>query len=71
MFDNKTGTNLIQWPVEEIEDLRLNSSDFSDVLVEAGTVVALDIGTATQVCLVNLATYILCNFCYLINQSVI
>lgn len=57
MFDNKTGTNLIQWPVEEIESLRLNSSDFSDVLVEAGTVVELDIGTATQVCLVNLATY--------------
>lgn len=57
LFDNKTGTNLIQWPIEEIESLRLNSSDFSDVLVEAGTVVELDIGTATQVCLVNLATY--------------
>ncbi|XP_061998242.1 LOW QUALITY PROTEIN: acid beta-fructofuranosidase 1, vacuolar-like [Rosa rugosa] len=48
LFDNKTGTNLIQWPVEEIEELRLNSTDFSDVLVEAGTVVELDIGTATQ-----------------------
>ncbi|XP_050385477.1 acid beta-fructofuranosidase 1, vacuolar [Argentina anserina] len=48
LFDNKTGTNLIQWPVEEIEDLRLNSTDFSDVLVEAGAVVELDIGTATQ-----------------------
>nr|H2DF87.1 RecName: Full=Acid beta-fructofuranosidase 1, vacuolar; AltName: Full=Vacuolar invertase 1; Short=RvVI1; Flags: Precursor [Rosa hybrid cultivar]AEY79729.1 vacuolar invertase isoform 1 [Rosa hybrid cultivar] len=48
LFDNKTGTNLIQWPVEEIEELRLNNTDFSDVLVEAGTVVELDIGTATQ-----------------------
>ncbi|PQM42711.1 vacuolar acid invertase [Prunus yedoensis var. nudiflora] len=48
LFDNATGTNLLQWPVEEIEDLRLNSTEFSDVLVEAGTVVPLDIGTATQ-----------------------
>lgn len=48
LFDNATGTHLLQWPVEEIEDLRLNSTEFSDVLVEAGTVVPLDIGTATQ-----------------------
>nr|BAG30919.1 soluble acid invertase [Pyrus pyrifolia] len=48
LFDSKTGTNLLQWPVEEIEDLRLNSTEFTDVLVEAGTIVPLDIGTATQ-----------------------
>ncbi|CAN6565107.1 unnamed protein product [Malus baccata var. baccata] len=48
LFDSKTGTNLLQWPVEEIEDLRLNSTEFTDVLVEAGTVVPLHIGTATQ-----------------------
>nr|AAL05427.2 vacuolar acid invertase [Prunus cerasus] len=48
LFDNATGTQLLQWPVEEIEDLRLTSTEFSDVLVEAGTVVPLDIGTATQ-----------------------
>lgn len=54
LFDNATGTHLLQWPVEEIEDLRLNSTEFSDVLVEAGTVVPLDIGTATQVCLSKL-----------------
>ncbi|XP_028944513.1 acid beta-fructofuranosidase 1, vacuolar-like [Malus sylvestris] len=48
LFDSKTGTNLLQWPVEEIEDLRLNSTEFTDVLVEAGTTVPLDIGTATQ-----------------------
>lgn len=49
LFDNKTGTNILQWPVEEIESLRLNSTDFNSVLVEPGTVVKLDIGTATQV----------------------
>ncbi|KAB1210851.1 Beta-fructofuranosidase, soluble isoenzyme I [Morella rubra] len=48
LFDNKTGTNILQWPVEEIESLRLNSTDFDSVLVEPGTVVKLDIGTATQ-----------------------
>lgn len=51
LFDNKTGKNIIQWPVEEIETLRLgNSSEFSEVLVEAGSIVPLDIGSATQVC---------------------
>jgi beta-fructofuranosidase len=51
LFDNKTGTNILQWPVEEVESLRLNSTDFDGVLVEPGSVVELDIGTATQVCL--------------------
>ncbi|KAF3433138.1 hypothetical protein FNV43_RR24240 [Rhamnella rubrinervis] len=48
LFDKKTRTNIIQWPVEEIETLRLNSSEFSEVLVGPGSVVPLDIGTATQ-----------------------
>ncbi|KAJ4822775.1 Beta-fructofuranosidase, soluble isoenzyme I [Turnera subulata] len=48
LFDKKTGTHLLQWPVEEIESLRLNSSDFQEVLVEPGSVVPLDIGMATQ-----------------------
>ncbi|XP_059449749.1 acid beta-fructofuranosidase 1, vacuolar-like [Corylus avellana] len=48
LFDNKTGTNILQWPVEEVESLRLNSTDFDGVLVEPGSIVELDIGTATQ-----------------------
>ncbi|OMO94907.1 Glycoside hydrolase, family 32 [Corchorus capsularis] len=48
LFDNKTGTHLLQWPVKEVESLRLNSTVFKDVLVEAGSIVPLDIGTATQ-----------------------
>ncbi|XP_060675939.1 acid beta-fructofuranosidase 1, vacuolar isoform X2 [Ziziphus jujuba] len=48
LFDNKTGTNILQWPVEEIETLRLNSSEFNEVVVGPGSVVPLDIGTATQ-----------------------
>lgn len=48
LFDNKTGTNLLQWPVEEIESLRLNSTDFEEILIGPGSVVPLDIGVATQ-----------------------
>uniref|UniRef100_A0A2N9HZ43 Beta-fructofuranosidase n=1 Tax=Fagus sylvatica TaxID=28930 RepID=A0A2N9HZ43_FAGSY len=48
LFDNKTGTNVVQWPVEEVETLRLNSTEFDSVLVEPGSVVELNIGTATQ-----------------------
>ncbi|GMI75639.1 VACUOLAR INVERTASE 1 [Hibiscus trionum] len=48
LYDNKTGTNILQWPVEEVESLRLNSTSFKEVLVEPGFVVPLDIGTATQ-----------------------
>ncbi|XP_024027887.1 acid beta-fructofuranosidase 1, vacuolar [Morus notabilis] len=48
LFDNKTGTNILQWPVEEIESLRLSSNNFTEVVVEPGTVVPLDVGTATQ-----------------------
>ncbi|XP_015896625.3 acid beta-fructofuranosidase [Ziziphus jujuba] len=48
LFDNKTGTHLLQWPVEETESLRLSSKEFDKVLVKPGSVVPLDVGTATQ-----------------------
>ncbi|XP_012090431.2 acid beta-fructofuranosidase 1, vacuolar [Jatropha curcas] len=48
LFDNKTGTNLLQWPVEEIESLRLNSTDFEEIVVGPGSIVPLEIGVATQ-----------------------
>ncbi|XP_039022803.1 acid beta-fructofuranosidase-like isoform X1 [Hibiscus syriacus] len=48
LLDKKTGTHLLQWPVEEIESLRLNSYEFNQVTVQAGSVVPLDIGAATQ-----------------------
>ncbi|KAK8560280.1 hypothetical protein V6N13_061108 [Hibiscus sabdariffa] len=48
LYDNKTGTNILQWPVEEVESLRLNNTVFKEVVVEPGSVVPLDIGTATQ-----------------------
>nr|DAD47848.1 TPA_asm: hypothetical protein HUJ06_017785 [Nelumbo nucifera] len=48
LFDQKTGSNLVQWPVEEVESLRLTSTEFDKVVVGAGSVVPLDVGTATQ-----------------------
>ncbi|KAK9276110.1 hypothetical protein L1049_005641 [Liquidambar formosana] len=47
-FDKKTGSNLLQWPVEEIESLRMTRKDFSNLEVPAGSVVPLNVGEATQ-----------------------
>ncbi|TKY49856.1 Beta-fructofuranosidase, soluble isoenzyme I [Spatholobus suberectus] len=48
LFDNKTGTNLLLWPVEEVESLRLSSDEFEEVVVKPGSVVPLNISLATQ-----------------------
>ncbi|KAE8732338.1 Acid beta-fructofuranosidase [Hibiscus syriacus] len=48
LFDNRTDTNLLQWPVEETDGLRSNSTEFNKVSVEAGSVVHLDVGPASQ-----------------------
>ncbi|KAL4383241.1 hypothetical protein GQ457_15G010360 [Hibiscus cannabinus] len=48
LLDQKTGTHLLQWPVEEIDSLRLNSYEFNQVKVQAGSVVPLEVGPATQ-----------------------
>ncbi|GLT47195.1 hypothetical protein SLA2020_209070 [Shorea laevis] len=48
LFDNKTGTHLLQWPVQEVESLRLSSNEFDKVQVKAGSVMKLDVGSATQ-----------------------
>ena len=49
MYDKKTGTNLLQWPVEEVEKLRLNGKSFDGVEVKPGSVIPLDVGSAAQV----------------------
>ncbi|XLR22576.1 hypothetical protein HN51_068822 [Arachis hypogaea] len=47
-LDTKTGSNLIQWPVAEVESLRLRSDEFKDLKAKPGSVVPIDVGTATQ-----------------------
>ncbi|XP_073220755.1 acid beta-fructofuranosidase isoform X2 [Cicer arietinum] len=48
VLDKKTGSNLLQWPVEEVESLRLKSNKFENLKAMPGSVVSLDIETATQ-----------------------
>jgi len=50
-LDKKTGSNLLQWPVAEVESLRLKNNEFKNLKVKPGSVVSLDIETATQVCI--------------------
>ncbi|KAI3453595.1 hypothetical protein Pfo_010258 [Paulownia fortunei] len=48
LLDKKTGSNILQWPVEEVERLRLSKMVFDKVEAKAGSVVSLDVGSAFQ-----------------------
>ncbi|GMH29832.1 hypothetical protein Nepgr_031675 [Nepenthes gracilis] len=48
LYDQKTGANLLQWPVEEIESLRTQSSVFPNATVQAGSVMPLNVGSAEE-----------------------
>ncbi|KAK9291836.1 hypothetical protein L1049_019786 [Liquidambar formosana] len=48
VFDNKTRSHILQWPVEEVERLRLNSTEFNGIKLGPGSNYTLDIGTATD-----------------------
>ncbi|KAK9103189.1 hypothetical protein Sjap_020443 [Stephania japonica] len=48
VFDTKTKSNLIQWPVGEVESLRMAKKEFNELEIKAGSVLPLEIGNATQ-----------------------
>ncbi|XP_047066640.1 beta-fructofuranosidase 1-like [Lolium rigidum] len=48
LMDTKTGSNLLQWPVVEVENLRMRGKRFDGLAVQPGSVVPLDVGKATQ-----------------------
>ncbi|KAK2978503.1 hypothetical protein RJ640_027280 [Escallonia rubra] len=48
LFDKKTGSNILQWPIEEVEKLRLNSDEFNELEVKVGSVVSLDVSSGSQ-----------------------
>ncbi|VAI68194.1 unnamed protein product [Triticum turgidum subsp. durum] len=47
-LDEKTRTNLLLWPVEEIETLRLNATKLSDVTLNTGSVIHIPLRQGTQ-----------------------
>uniref|UniRef100_A0A0D9VB53 beta-fructofuranosidase n=1 Tax=Leersia perrieri TaxID=77586 RepID=A0A0D9VB53_9ORYZ len=47
-LDTKTGSNLLQWPVEEVETLRKNSTDFSGITIDTASVFPLNLHRSTQ-----------------------
>nr|AQY54357.1 sucrose:fructan-6-fructosyltransferase [Leymus mollis] len=47
-LDEKTRTNLLLWPVEEIETLRLNATEPSDITIDTGSVFAVPLREAAQ-----------------------
>ncbi|XP_066348594.1 beta-fructofuranosidase 1-like isoform X2 [Miscanthus floridulus] len=48
LLDTKTGSNLLQWPVVEVENLRMSGRSFGGIALDRGSVVPLDVGKATQ-----------------------
>ncbi|KAL0329598.1 UNVERIFIED_CONTAM: Acid beta-fructofuranosidase 2, vacuolar [Sesamum radiatum] len=48
LFDMKTGSNLLQWPVKEVERLRQNRTVFDNLEITPGSVVPLDVGSTSQ-----------------------
>ncbi|XP_008778382.2 beta-fructofuranosidase 1-like [Phoenix dactylifera] len=48
LFDTKTRGNLLQWPVEEVEKLRMSSKDFGRITIDTGSVFPLDVTGAIQ-----------------------
>ncbi|XP_022874390.1 acid beta-fructofuranosidase 2, vacuolar-like [Olea europaea var. sylvestris] len=49
LLDKKTGSNLVLWPVEEVETLRLKKKVFDKLEAKAGEVVPLEVGSVTQI----------------------
>ncbi|KAM0888577.1 hypothetical protein ACQ4PT_028268 [Festuca glaucescens] len=47
-LDEKTRTNLIQWPVQELDNLRLNASNHSGITIGAGSIFPLHLRQAAQ-----------------------
>ncbi|KAL6509439.1 Beta-fructofuranosidase, soluble isoenzyme I [Orobanche gracilis] len=52
VFDKKTGNNILQWPVKEIESLRSDSVEFNDVKLGPGSITPLKVDSASQLDLV-------------------
>lgn len=61
-YDAKTGTNILQWPVKEVESLRTDSREYDNLLLQPGSIINLDITSGAQVCISSYTTLITCIF---------
>jgi len=48
-YDAKTETNILQWPVQEVESLRRGGTEFKGVVLGPGSIINLNITSAAQV----------------------
>nr|QUJ17880.1 vacuolar invertase 1 [Hemerocallis fulva] len=48
LFDMKTRSHLLTWPVEEVESLRTTERDFSGITIGPGSTFELDVGGGAQ-----------------------
>lgn len=48
-LDPLTGSNLLQWPIEELDKIRSNLNEFKEVRLEPGSLVPLNVGPTSQV----------------------
>ncbi|CAN4085290.1 unnamed protein product [Withania somnifera] len=48
LYDKKTGTHLLQWPVEEIESLRAGDPILMEVNLQPGSIELIDVDSAAQ-----------------------
>ncbi|KAJ1692891.1 hypothetical protein LUZ63_009589 [Rhynchospora breviuscula] len=48
LFDVKTKSNLLQWPVEEVDQLRLNSTTFTNLTIDTASYFRLSASRAAQ-----------------------
>ncbi|CAI9291296.1 unnamed protein product [Lactuca saligna] len=47
-LDPKTGSNLLQWPIEELDKIRSNLKEFNNVKLEPGSLEPLSVGPTSQ-----------------------
>jgi len=47
-LDEKTRTNLLLWPVEEVDTLRYNTTELTDITLDAGSVLHIPLRQTTQ-----------------------
>ncbi|KAK9059232.1 hypothetical protein SSX86_021851 [Deinandra increscens subsp. villosa] len=47
-LDPLTGSNLLQWPIEELDKIRSDLNEFDEIKLEPGSLVPLDVGPTSQ-----------------------